>query len=65
MVNIPYPTGYFATQWKKVIDVFIIKDSTNFMVNRLQLISLKEANQNENTKLMVKDAMLNAENMIY
>ena len=57
MENIPYCTGYSATQWKKMIDVFIMTDSTIFMVNRLQPIPLKEADQNENSKYMAKDKM--------
>ena len=61
MANIPYRTGYSVQRWRKVIDVLIMKDPNNFMVHRTRPIPLVEADMNENSKRMAKDAMVAAE----
>ena len=60
MANIPYRTGYSVKRWQKVIDVLIMKNPTDHRVNRTRPIPLNEADQNENSKLMAKDAMVSA-----
>ena len=61
MANIPYRTGYSVQRWRKVIDVLIMKDPNNFKVHCTRPIPLVEADMNENSKRMAKDAMVAAE----
>ena len=61
MANIPYRTGYSVQRWRKVIDVLIMKDQNNFAVHRTRPIPLVEADMNENSKRMARDAMVAAE----
>ena len=61
MENIPYCTGYLVQRWRRVIDVLIMKDPKDHRVHRSSSIPLKEVDNNENAKRMVKDAMVAAE----
>ena len=61
MTNIPYQDGYSIQYWKRVIDVLIMKNSTDYCVNCTRSIPLKEADQHINTKHIAKDAMVAAE----
>ena len=60
MANIPYCTGFSLHRWRKVMDVIIMKDPSNFWVHRTRLILLVEVNMNENSKRISKDAMVAA-----
>ena len=61
MANISYRTGYSIQRCRKVIDVLIMKDPNNFGVHRTRPMPLVEADMNENSKRMAKDAMVAAE----
>ena len=61
MANIPYRTGYSVKRWQKVIDVLIMKNENDFRVHRTRPIPLTEADGNENSKRMARDAMTAAE----
>ena len=61
MDNIPYRTGYSGERLQKVIDVIIMKNENNYQVHRTRPILLTEADQNENSKQMARDAMPTAE----
>ena len=61
MENIPYHTGYSVQWWRRVIDVIIMKNSTDVRVHRTRPIPLKETDNNDNSKRMAKDAIIAAE----
>ena len=65
MENTPYHTGYSVKRWQKVIDVLIMWKEGDYRMNRTMLIPLKEADANENSKRMAKDAADIAENITY
>ena len=61
MANIPYWTGYSVQRWRKVIDVLIVKDPEKYAIHRTRPIPLVEADMNDNSKRMAKDAIVAAE----
>jgi len=61
MTNIPYRTEYSAKYWKKVIDILIMKNTIDYKVHRTRKIPLTQADKNENSKRMDRDAMASAE----
>ena len=61
MANIPYRTGHSPPRWKKGINVMLLKKLNNYLVSKLRIILLYEADFNHNNKLVGRDMMRNAE----
>ena len=61
MANNSYRTGYSVQRQRKVIDVIIMKEPSNFQVHRTRPIPLIDANINEHLKQMAKDIIVATE----
>jgi hypothetical protein len=61
MRNIPHRFGFSPESWRRTLDFCLLKQSGNFLVKKLRIITLMQPEFNDNNKFIGRKVMAHAE----